>query len=39
MGFARAEFLTAEETEARYFRGRTDRLPIPRRPSIAVAVR
>jgi len=39
MGFSRVEFLTPEETEARYFQGRTDELPVPRRVSIAAAVR
>ncbi len=39
IGFARVDLLTPEETEARYFRGRTDQLPVPRRISIAAAVR
>jgi len=39
IGFGRVEFLTAEDTQARYFRGRTDGLPVPRRTSIAAAVR
>jgi methyltransferase (TIGR00027 family) len=39
LGFTRVDLLTPAETEARYFRGRTDGLPVPRRISIAAAVR
>lgn len=37
MGFAAAGFLTPEEAWERYFSGRVDRLPVPRRTSIAWA--
>jgi methyltransferase (TIGR00027 family) len=38
MGFSTVYFLTADDARARYFRGRTDRLPVPRRTSIVSAI-
>ena len=38
IGFSTVEFLTPAETAARYFDGRTDGLPSPRRTSIVSAI-
>ncbi|MEO6877586.1 MAG: SAM-dependent methyltransferase, partial [Gemmatimonadaceae bacterium] len=38
-GFRTVEFLTPEQSGARYFRDRADRLPVPRRTTMVSAVR
>ena len=38
IGFSRIDFLTPAEADARYFAGRADRLPAPRRTTIVCAI-
>ncbi len=38
LGFSRVSFLTRDEAATRYFNGRSDGLPVPRRVSIGRAI-